>query len=106
MAYAENFLNITNGYYKVTTSEGDQFEYVVPFPPGYTSSMKAYWTTDVIVFDPSCSWQTPMTARLINSDWDVTLAGSNLSFSIPNGSFGMFLLSSNVFMCLLDFSIR
>jgi hypothetical protein len=108
MAYVENSLNFTNGYYKVTSSEGDQFEYLVPFPPEYTSTMKAYWTTDVIVLDPSCSWQTPTTARLVNSNWgwEVTLAESNLSVSIWNGSFGMFLLSSNVFMCLLDFSIR
>jgi hypothetical protein len=98
MAYNENFLNLTNGYYKVnTSSEGDQFEYLVPFPPGFTSTMKAYWTTDVIVFDPSCSWQTP-TAGLVNLSWDVTLAESNLSVTVSNSSFGMFLLSSHVFM--------
>jgi hypothetical protein len=57
MAWVENFLNFTDGYYKVMSSEGssDQFEYLVPFPPGYTSTMKAHWTTDVIVLDPSCS---------------------------------------------------
>ena len=114
MVWVENFLNFTNfnGYYKVTSSEGDQFEYLVPFPPEYTSTMKAYWTTDVIVLDPSCSWQTPSTARFVNStllhelnsnvpihesSWDVTLAESNMTVSIPNSSFGMFLLS-NVFM--------
>ena len=104
MVWVENFLNFTNfnGYYKVTSSEGDQFEYLVPFPPEYTSTMKAYWTTDVIVLDPSCSWQTPSTATFVNStllhesSWDVTLAESNLTVGIPN-SFGMFLLS-NVFM--------
>ena len=48
MAYVVNFLNLTN-YYKVTSSEGDQSEYLVPFPPGYTSTMTAYWTTDVII---------------------------------------------------------
>jgi hypothetical protein len=105
MAYVENFLNYTNGYNKVTSSEGDQFEYIVPFPPGYTSTMKAYWTTDVIVFDPSCSWQTP-TAGLVDSTWEVTLAESNLSVTIFNFSFGTFLLSSDVFMCLLDFSTK
>ena len=46
MAYVVNFLNLTNGYYKVTSSEGDQSEYLVPFPPGYTSTMTAYWTTE------------------------------------------------------------
>ena len=46
MAYIENTLNLTNSYYKVTSSEGDQFEYLVPFPSGYTSIMKAHWTTD------------------------------------------------------------
>ena len=113
MAWVENVLNLTNGYYKVTSSEGDQLEYLVPFPPKYTSTMKAYWTTDVIALDPSCSWQTPTTARFVNasvqqelnskvpiyeSSWDVTLAESNLSVSIPNSSFGMFPLSSNIFM--------
>ena len=121
MAYVENFLNLTNGYYKVTSSEGDQVEYLVPFPPAYTTTMKAYWTTDVIAIDPSCSWQTPTTARFVNtsmlsevyatntmyeSSWDVTLAESNLSVSILNSSFGMFLLSSDFFMHLLDFSIN
>ena len=108
MAWVENTLNLTNGYYKVTSSEGDQFEYLVPFPPEYNSTMKAYWTTDVIVLDPSCSWQTPTSASLVHSNliWDVTLAKSNLSVSILNSSLGMFLLSSNVLMYLLDFSIR
>ena len=107
MAWVENFLNFTNGYYKVTSTEDDQFEYLVPFPPEYTSTMKAYWTTDVIAIDPSCSWQTPATARFVNvsflqelpstpplyeSSWDVTLAESNLTVSIPNNSFGMLKL--------------
>ena len=97
MAWAENFLNLTNGYYKVTSSESDQFEYLVPFPPGYTSTMKAQWTTDVIVLDPSCSWQTPTATTLqFNSTWEMTLPKSNLSFVLRNDSFGMFLLSSNI----------
>ena len=107
MAYVENFLNLTNGYYKVTSSEGDHFEYLVPFPPGYTSTMKAFWTTDVIVLDPSCSWQAATTANIVNLNWDVTLAESNLSVSISNSSLGTFLLSLNFFfMGLLDFSIE
>ena len=118
MAWIENILNFTDSYYKATSSEGDQLEYLVPFPPEYNSTMKAYWTTDVIVLDPSCIWQTPMTARYVNESlpvindespiyeftWDVTLAESNLTVSIPNDSFGMFLLS-NIFMCLYDISV-
>ena len=105
MTWVENTLNLTNGYYKVTSSEDDQFEYLVPFPPAYTSTMKAYWTTDVIVLDPSCSWQTPTTISYVNSTLDVTLAESNLSLSYPDTDFGgMFLLSSNAFMCILNFS--
>jgi hypothetical protein len=42
MAWVENTLNFTNGYYKVTSSEGDQFEYLVPFPLRYTSTIKAH----------------------------------------------------------------
>ena len=99
MAWAENTLNVTNGYYKVTNSEGDQFAYLVPFPPGYTSTMKAHWTTDVIVLDPSCNWQTATTARHDNSSWDVMLPKSNLGFSLNNDELCMFLLSSNVFVC-------
>ena len=105
MAWAEAFLKFTNGYDKVTSSEGDQFEYLVPFPPGYTSTMKAHWTTDVIVLDPSCSWQTATTTRpdwhsnVNNSYWDVTLPKSNMGISLENDSFGMFLISSNVFIC-------
>ena len=118
MAWVENILNFTDSYYKATSSEGDQLEYLVPFPPEYNSTMKAYWTTDVVVLDPSCIWQTPMTARYVNESlpvindespiyeftWDVTLAESNLTVSIPNDSFGMFLLS-NIFMCLYDISV-
>ena len=108
MAYVENFLNLTNGYYKVTSSEGDQFEYLVPFPPEYTSTMKAHWTTDVIVLDPTCSWQTATAEphNLTSEGWEVTLDKSNLSVFLHNNSFGMFLLSSGVFVCLLDFSIK
>ena len=98
MTWVENVLNFTNGYYKVTSSEGDQSEYIVPFPPAFTSTMKAYWTTDVIVPDPSCSWQTPTRTSYVNSILNVTLAESNKNISFSDGLFGMFLLSSNVFM--------
>jgi hypothetical protein len=109
MAWVENYLNLTNGYYKVTSSEGDQFEYLVPFPPGYTSTMKAQWTTDVIVLDPSCSWQTAMTnGTMIDDSYQyVMLRESNLGVGLPsNRLLGMFLLSSKDFICLLDFSIK
>ena len=104
MAWAENFLNFTNGYYKVNSSEGDQSEYLVPFPPGYTSTMIAHWTTDVIVLDPVCSWQSATTTGPLNSTWVVTLDESNLSTTLKQKDFGVFLLSSNLFICLLDFS--
>jgi len=121
MAWVETTLNLTNSYYKVTSSEGDQFEYLVPFPPGFTSTMKAKWTTDVIVLDPSCSWRNATMTRNHNwdgtiwdgSNWDVTLLNSNLGIHVGTASgignmyeFRMFLLSCNFFMCLLDFSIR
>ena len=109
MAWIENFLNLTNGYYMVTSSEGDQLEYLVPFPPGYISTMKAHWTTDIIVLDPVCNWQTATTTGSINdSNLYVMLHESNLHCSLSSGGYelGMFLLSSNVFMCLLDFSIK
>ena len=101
MAWAENTLNVTNGYYKVTNSEGDQSEYLVPFPPGYTSTMKAHWTTDVIVLDPSCNWQTATAATQVsdNSSWDVALPKSNLGITLSDIDLCMFLLSSNVFVC-------
>ena len=98
MAWVENFLNFTNGYSKVTNSEGDQFGYLVPFPPGYTSTLKAHWTTDVIVLNPSCSWQTATTTQTLDLIWDVTLSKSNLSVILTNYDFGMFLLFSNVFI--------
>jgi hypothetical protein len=104
MPWVENTLNFTNGYYKATDSEGDQFEYLVPFPPEYTSTMKAQWTTDVIVLDPSCSWQTATTTKVDSGYWEaVTLPESNLGIDLRLQDFGMCLLSSNVFMCLLDF---
>ena len=109
-AWVENFLNFTNGYYKVTSSEGDQFEYLVPFPPGYTISTKAYWTTDVIALEPSCNWQTATKTGPVNtngySTWTMTIPQSNLSILWLNSTFCMFLFSSKVFMCLVDFSIK
>ena len=122
MAWVENFLNFTNGYYKVTSSEDDQFDYLVPFPPGYTSTMKAYWTTDVITIDPSCSWQTATTtgpvkvnptdsdsymtvAGFVNSTWNVTLVESNSIVRLRSGvDFGKVSSFPQCFMCLLDFS--
>ena len=107
MAWVENFLNITNTYYKVTSSEGDKFEYLVPFPPGYTSTMKAHWTTDVIVLDPSCSWQTATITGDINDSYqNVTLPESNLGFKLVKGTLGILFLSSNILICLIDFSIE
>ena len=103
MAWAENFLNHTNGYYEVGGSEG---EYLVPFPPGYTSTMKAHWTTDVIVINPSCSWETVTTTIFDNSGWEGTLSKSNLSIGLRNESFCMFFLSFNALMCLIIFSIE
>jgi hypothetical protein len=103
MAWVETFLNLTNGYYKVTSSEGDsdQFEYLVPFPPGHISTMKAHWTTDVIVLDPLCSWQTATTTGVLEGSYqDVKLPESNLGFRLYNSQLCMFLLrlSSDVFM--------
>ena len=116
MAWVENILNLTNSYYRVTSSEDDQFEYLVPCPPGYTSTTKAYWTTDVIVLEPSCSWQTadvkgssyqiPAQApagSTSHSIWNVSLRESNLSISLESDSLSKFF-PSNFFMCLLDFS--
>ena len=103
--WLENLLNYTNSsYYGVTSSEGDQFEYLVPCPPRYTSTMKAYWTTDVIVLEPSCSWSIG-----VNSNGVASIPLFNLSFLLEKydlGMFKMFLLPSNFFMCLLDFSIN
>ena len=108
MAWAESFLNLTNSYYQVTSSESDQFEYLVPFPPGYTSTMKTQWTTDVIVLDPSCSWQTPAETAFDShwTRWEMALPKSSLRFNVGNDTFGMFFLSSNILICLLDFSIK
>ena len=110
MAWAEIFLNFTNGYYKVTSSEGDQLEYLVPFPSAYTNTMKAYWTTDVIVLDPSCSWQTATNRgagidNANNSAWDVALPEYNFSIVLGNDSFGMFLLSKKMFSYVQFYSI-
>ena len=106
MALVENTLNLTKGYYKVTSIEGDQLDYLVPFPPAYTSTMKAYWTTDVIIPEPSCSWQTATKTLDAKLNWKVTLPQSNLGITLLNESFGMFLLSSYVIMCFIDFSFK
>ena len=101
MTWIENFLNITNSYYKVTTSnEDDQFKYLVPFPPGFTGTMKAYWTTDVIVLDPSCSWQTVIIPQSDSGpgaiSWNLTTLQSNLTMMLDFELLSMFILPSNV----------
>ena len=78
MTWVENLLNFTKSYYRVTSNAGDELEYLVPFPLGYTSTMEAHWTTDVIVLDPSCSWQTATKTQFSNSSWDVTLPESSI----------------------------
>jgi hypothetical protein len=50
---------------------------------------------------------TATASGLVNEpDWDVKLPDSNLGFGLMNDQLRMFLLSSNVFVCLLDFSIK
>ena len=100
MAWVENLLNLSYSYYWVTTSsEGDQFEYLVPTPLWYDNTMKAYWTTDVIVFEPSCSWQTPTIMDETQYSLDVSLYESNSSFVFMQRDESMFLLTSN-FSCV------
>jgi hypothetical protein len=48
VAWVDKFLNLTNGYYKVTSSEDDQFEYFVPFPLGYTNTMGLQMSSSLI----------------------------------------------------------
>ena len=86
IVWVENVLNLTNSYYGVTSSEGDQFEYLVPCPPNYTSTTKAYWTTDVIVLEPSCSWQSIG----VNSNGKLSIPVFNLSFLLEKYNLGMF----------------
>jgi hypothetical protein len=90
MARVENIRNLSNSYYKVTRNHGDRFKYLVPFPFGLTSTTKAHWTTDVIVLDPSCSWQPATTTEPVNLSWNVMLPESNLGISLRNDSLGMF----------------
>lgn len=92
MSWVEIGLNLTNAYHHVASSEGDPFEYIVPFPPGYTTTMKAYWTTDVIVLNSSCNWQTAeITGRnLTDLTWNVTLSQANLYLTLDNTPFGIF----------------
>ena len=106
MAWVENIRNLSNGYPKVTRNQGDRFKYLVPFPLWLTSTTKAHWTTDVIVLDPSCSWQPATTTEPVNLSRNVTLPESNFGISLRNDSLGMPLLSFNVFTCLLYFSIK
>ena len=86
IVWVENVLNLTNSYYGVTSSEGDQFEYLVPCPPNFTSTTKAYWITDVIVLEPSCSWQSIG----VNSNGKLSIPVFNLSFLLEKYNLGMF----------------
>ncbi|KDR66545.1 hypothetical protein GALMADRAFT_259061 [Galerina marginata CBS 339.88] len=94
LSWVENVLNITTNY-RIASSEDNPFGYVVPFPPGYTTVTQAYWTTDIILLNPSCSWQTPHTARNsidvqpFQPDWlPVTLPDANLTFNVtPSNNF-------------------
>ena len=106
MAWVEDALNLTKSYYRVnTSSEDDQLEYLVPFPPGYTSTMKAFWTTDVIVLDPSCSWQNATTSELVDMTWNVTLPQSNLITSVKAVNIGIFSHFLPMFSCINSISV-
>lgn len=91
LSWVENVLNVTTSYSRVASSEDDPFGYIVPFPPGYTTTMQAYWTTDIIVLNPSCIWQnatsTGPTAR--GGDFTGALPEANLSLYLSN-PFGTF----------------
>ncbi|KDR70927.1 hypothetical protein GALMADRAFT_254532 [Galerina marginata CBS 339.88] len=95
MSWVENVLNITTAYSRVASGEDDSFGYIVPFPPGYTTATQAYWTTDIIVLNPSCSWQNATSTGAVDAnfnstadeDWTAALPEANLSLRFANDPF-------------------
>ena len=72
MSWVENTLNLTNGYYMVASSEADPFEYLVPFPPGYTNAMKAQYTFDQITLFHAFHFNFQSTNTLLQSNFHYT----------------------------------
>ncbi|KDR71965.1 hypothetical protein GALMADRAFT_143320 [Galerina marginata CBS 339.88] len=103
MSWVESTLNLTKTYYKVTVagSEGDPSGYIVPFPPGYPTTMRAYWTTDIVVFNPSCSWKTPNMTGVIDvstgNGWTL-IQGQNWPVALLPETNSYIGLTSNAFV--------
>ncbi|KDR79181.1 hypothetical protein GALMADRAFT_243078 [Galerina marginata CBS 339.88] len=95
MSWVENVLNVTTTYSRVASGEDDLFGYIVPFPPGYTTATQAYWTTDIIVLNPSCNWQNATSTGAVdansnstaNQEWTAALPEANLSLRFANDPF-------------------
>ena len=96
LAWVENKLNLTNTYSGVASGDDHPFGYVIPFSPNYTATMQAHWTTDIIVLEPSCNWQTTSTTGVVDVNltgaeyWSTTLPEANLNITLSSDSFGMF----------------
>ena len=92
VSWVDIALNLTITYSRVSNElEDDPLGYIVPFPPDYNTAMKAHWTTDIIVLDPSCNWQTLILAD--NQSLLVTLVEANMTLSLEDGDyFGTFHL--------------
>ena len=93
LSWVDIVLNLTGTttYSRVSNErEDDPLGYIVPFPPDYTTAMKAHWTTDIIVLDPSCNWQTLILAD--NQSLLVTLVEENTTLPLDPDYFGMFHL--------------
>ena len=96
LSWVENTFNITSTYTVISSAESDASAYLVPFPPNYTATMQGQWLTDVIVLNPSCSWQpTKETRRIsITSDFEmnVTLPQVNLDVVLDSGDLSVYFL--------------
>ncbi|KAG6370754.1 hypothetical protein JVT61DRAFT_10956 [Boletus reticuloceps] len=111
IVWAEREINLTYSFSVLDDSQGGYSGFVVPTPPLLNSTVSARWLTDVIEFNPYCTWAKPnITVTSFNytlnstvtPDTAVTvhLVGLDLQVSVPSSYFpaytSFFISSINV----------
>ncbi|KAI9568168.1 hypothetical protein HD554DRAFT_2172561 [Boletus coccyginus] len=112
VVWAEREIGLSYSFSILNDSQGVYSGFVVPTPPMLNSEMSARWLTDVVGFNPYCTWANPvnLTATSFNFTMNSTqvpstalsvhLENLNLRVSVPSSYFpvynSFFVTSINV----------
>jgi hypothetical protein len=99
IAWAEMALGMSYAYTMSNKSLGEYAAYVTPMPISIQASTTARWLTDVVGFNPYCTWANPMnltkssSSKAMNSTSvaanavTVYLEGLDLDIAVPSSIF-------------------